>query len=109
MQISVQSTGGLEKRMQVELPAEDVEREVDQELTKISRTARLNGFRPGKAPMKVVRQQFGERVRAQVVDDLLRSSFVNAVSQQNLRPAGDPRIEGVSAGPAEDADSQSAL
>lgn len=101
MQISVQSTGGLEKRMQVELPAEDVEREVDQELTKISRTARLNGFRPGKAPMKVVRQQFGERVRAQVVDDLLRSSFVNAVSQQNLRPAGDPRIEGVSAAKGE--------
>lgn len=101
MQISVQSTGGLEKRMQVELPAADVEREVDQELAKISRTARLNGFRPGKAPLKVVRQQFGERVRAQVVDDLLRSSFVSAVSQRNLRPAGDPRIEGVSASKGE--------
>lgn len=101
MQISVQSTGGLEKRMQVELPAADVEREIDQELAKISRTARLNGFRPGKAPLQVVRQQFGERVRAQVVDDLLRSSFVSAVSQQNLRPAGDPRIEGVSASKGE--------
>jgi trigger factor len=101
MQVSVQSTGGLEKRMQVELPASDVEREVDQELTKLSRTARLKGFRPGKAPIKVVRQQFGERVRAQVVDDLLRSSFVTAVTQENLRPAGDPRIEGVSAAKGE--------
>jgi trigger factor len=101
MQVSVQSTGGLEKRMQVELPAEDVEREINQQLTKLSRTARLNGFRPGKAPMKVVRQQFGERVRAQVVDDLLRSSFASAVNQQKLRPAGDPRIEGVSAATGE--------
>ena len=101
MQVSVQSTGGLEKRMQVELPAADVEREIDQELTKLSRTARLKGFRPGKAPIRVVRQQFGERVRAQVVDDLLRSSFVNAVTQENLRPAGDPRIEGISAAKGE--------
>src|SRR5882672_3428227 len=96
MQVSVQSTGGLEKRMQVELPADEVERTIDEELTKLSRTARLNGFRPGKAPMRVVRQQFGARVRKQVVDDLLRSSFQFAASQQKLVPVGDPRIEALS-------------
>ena len=96
MQVSVQSTGGLEKRMQVELPADQVERTIDEELTKLSRTARLNGFRPGKAPMRVVRQKFGSRVRQQVVDDLLRSSFQYAAREQNLVPVGDPRIEGLS-------------
>ncbi len=96
MQVSVQSTGGLEKRMQVELPAEQVERTIDEELTKLSRTARLNGFRPGKAPMRVVRQKFGAQVRKQVVDDLLRSSFQYAASQQKLVPVGDPRIEALS-------------
>jgi trigger factor len=96
MQVSVQSTGGLEKRMQVELPADEVERTIDQELSKLSRTARLNGFRPGKAPMQVVRQKFGARVRKQVVDDLLRSSFQYAAREQNLVPVGDPRIEGLS-------------
>lgn len=96
MQVSVQSTGGLEKRMQVELPAEQVERTIDEELTKLSRTARLNGFRPGKAPLRVVRQKFGAQVRKQVVDDLLRSSFQFAASQQKLVPIGDPRIEALS-------------
>jgi len=96
MQVSVQSTGGLEKRMQVELPADQVERTIDEELTKLSRTARLNGFRPGKAPLRVVRQKFGARVRQQVVDDLLRSSFQYAAKEQNLVPVGDPRIEGLS-------------
>jgi trigger factor len=96
MQVSVQSTGGLEKRMHVELPAEEVERTIDEELARLSRTARLNGFRPGKAPMGVVRQKFGAQVRKQVVDDLLRSSFQSAANQQNLVPIGDPRIEGLS-------------
>ncbi|MGH8264968.1 MAG: trigger factor, partial [Steroidobacteraceae bacterium] len=96
MQVSVQSTQGLEKRMQVELPADEVERTVDEELTKLSRTARLNGFRPGKAPLKVVRQKFGAQVRKQVVDDLLRSSFLSAAREHRLVPVGDPRIEGLS-------------
>jgi trigger factor len=96
MQVSVQTTSGLEKRMQVELPADEVERTVDEELTKLSRTARLNGFRPGKAPMTVVRQKFGAQVRKQVVDDLLRSSFLSAAREHKLVPVGDPRIEGLS-------------
>jgi trigger factor len=96
MQVSVQATGGLERRMQVELPADEVERTIDAELVKISRTARLDGFRPGKAPIGVVRQKFGAQVRKQVVDDLLRSSFQSAASQQNLVPVGDPRIEDLS-------------
>ena len=60
MQVSVESIGKLERRMQVQVPAERVSEEIAARLKTISRTARLKGFRPGKAPLKVIRQQFGE-------------------------------------------------
>ncbi|MGH8150728.1 MAG: trigger factor [Steroidobacteraceae bacterium] len=97
MQISV--TGdGLERRMEVAVPADEVQRKVDERLERLSRTARLKGFRPGRAPFTVVRQQFGEQVHAEVVSELLRSSFADAVSQEHLTPATGPRIEPISFG-----------
>ena len=71
-------------------------------LKRLSRTARLKGFRPGKAPLAVVTKQFGEQVRAEVLSDLMRSSFAQAVSQEKLRPAGGPRIEPLALGPESD-------
>jgi trigger factor len=59
----------------------------------LSRTARLNGFRPGKAPIKVIRQQFGTQVHREVIGELLQSSFAEAVTEKQLSPAGNPRIE----------------
>jgi len=99
MQVSLTATNGLERRLEVAVPATDVTSEVEQRLKNISRTARLKGFRPGKAPITVVRKQFGEQVHAEVVSDLMRSSFQQAISQEKLMPAGGPRIEPITMGP----------
>jgi trigger factor len=98
MQVSLTATGGLERRLEVAVPATEVASEVEQRLKNISRTARLKGFRPGKAPITVVRKQFGEQVHAEVVTDLMRSSFAQALSQEKLTPAGGPRIEPITMG-----------
>jgi trigger factor len=93
MQVSVESIGKLERRMQVQVPAERVSQEIAARLKNISRTARLNGFRPGKAPLKVIRQQFGSQIHREVIGELLQSSYAEAVTQKQLTPAGSPRIE----------------
>jgi trigger factor len=102
MQVSLSDTGGLGKRLEVAVPATEVASEVAQRLKRLSRTARLKGFRPGKAPLAVITKQFGDQVRAEVVNDLMRSSFAQAVNQQNLKPAGGPRIEPIEVGPDTD-------
>jgi len=102
MHVSLSATGGLERRLEVAVPANEVAAEIDQRLKKISRTARLKGFRPGKAPFAVVRKQFGEQVRAEVVSDLMRSSFAQALTQEKLQPAGGPRIEPLAMPPESD-------
>lgn len=93
MQVSVESISKLERRMQVQVPAERVSQEIASRLQNLSRTARLNGFRPGKAPIKVIRQQFGSQVHREVIGELLQSSFAEAVTEKQLSPAGSPRIE----------------
>jgi trigger factor len=93
MQVSVESIGKLERRMQVQVPAERVSQEIAARLKNLSRTARLKGFRPGKAPLKVIRQQFGTQVHREVIGELLQSSYAEAVTQKQLSPAGSPRIE----------------
>ena len=102
MQVSVENTGKLERRMQVQVPAERVSKEIASRLKQLSRTARLNGFRPGKAPLTVIRQQFGPQVHREVIGELLQSSFSEAVTQQQLAPAGQPRIEPQSVGEGQD-------
>ncbi len=93
MQVSLTATGGLERRLEVAVPAQRVDSEVDERLKKLSRTARLKGFRPGKAPIQVIKKQFGEQVRAEVVGDLMRATLAEAITQEKLRPAVGPRIE----------------
>ncbi|HUQ12452.1 MAG TPA: trigger factor, partial [Steroidobacteraceae bacterium] len=102
MQVSLTATGGLERRLEVAIPASQIDGEVAQRLNKISRTARLKGFRPGKAPLAVIRQQYGEQVHGEVVSDLMRSSFSEAVAREKLNPAGGPRIEPIAMGPGAD-------
>ncbi|MGA0085695.1 MAG: trigger factor [Steroidobacteraceae bacterium] len=99
MQVSVSTTQGLERRIEVAVPAERVSAEIEGRLKQIARTARLKGFRPGKAPLTVVRKQYGEQVQGEVVSELFRQSFGEAISTQNLKPATDPRIESLSAEP----------
>jgi trigger factor len=102
MQVSVESISKLERRMQVQVPAERVTKEIAARLKSLSRTARLNGFRPGKAPLKVIRQQFGSQVHREVIGELLQSSFAEAVTEKHLSPAGNPRIEPQSVGEGQD-------
>jgi trigger factor len=102
MQVSVESIGKLERRMQVQVPAERVSEEIATRLKHLSRTARLKGFRPGKAPLTVIRRQFGQQVHREVIGELMQSSFAEAVSQKQLAPAGSPRIEPKSVGEGQD-------
>ncbi len=93
MQVTVESTGTLERRMRVELPAERIENEVASRLKSVGRTAKIKGFRPGKVPPKVVRQRYGKQIREEVLSELMQKSYTDAVMQENLNPAGGPRIE----------------
>jgi trigger factor len=102
MQVSVETTGALERRIEVSVPRERIEQAIDERLKRVSRTAKLKGFRPGKVPFKVVKQQFGAQVRQEVLSDLMQSSFAEAVTQQKLSPAAGPRIEPISVGPEQD-------
>ncbi|HEY0310218.1 MAG TPA: trigger factor [Luteimonas sp.] len=92
-QVSVESIGNLERRMTLRVPSRDVDDQVGGRLREIARTARIKGFRPGKVPTKVVEQRFGQQVRAEVLDNLLRQGFDSAVRENELRIAGSPRIE----------------
>ena len=102
MQVSLTATGGLERRLEVAIPAAQVDGEVSQRLNTISRTARLKGFRPDKAPLAVIRQQYGEQVHGEVINDLMRKSFSEAVAREKLNPAGGPRIEPIALSPGAD-------
>lgn len=93
MQVSVENTSTLERRMTVQVPEEQVKGEVDKRLSEVRRSARIPGFRPGKVPGKVISQRFGRQVREEVVGELLQSSFFEALQQESLNPAGPPRIE----------------
>ncbi len=101
MQVKVESTGTLERRMRVELPAESIDQEVNSRLKSVGRTAKIKGFRPGKVPAKVVRQKYGKQIREEVLSELMQKSYTAAVVQEKLNPAGGPKIE-----PEENADSE---
>jgi len=102
MQVSLEKSAGLERRMKVQVPAERVERETEDRLKSLSKRAKVDGFRPGKVPFNVVKQRFGEQVRSEVVTDLLQSTFNEALAQQKLNPAGGPRIDSLDAAPGKD-------
>jgi len=93
MQVTVESTGKLERKLRVELPSERIEQEVASRLKSVGRTAKIKGFRPGKVPPKVVRQRYGKQVREEVLSEMMQKSYTDAVMQENLNPAGSPKIE----------------
>jgi len=93
MQTNIETLGKLERRLDMAVPAEQIEREVEQRLRKLSRTVRMDGFRPGKVPLKIVAQQYGPQIRSEVVGDAVQKAFSDVVREKNLRVAGYPRIE----------------
>lgn len=93
MQVSIETTTGLERRMTVEVPAAEVENAVNARLNEAAKTVRINGFRKGKVPMKVIRNRFGAGVRQEVVGEIMSRSYYQALSEQQVKPAGQPKIE----------------
>jgi len=92
MDVSVENTGGLERRMTVTVPAERIDQEVGSRLKSMTRTVRLDGFRPGKVPLRVIEQKYGLQVRLEVINQVVNSTLQEALVQENLRPAGEPSI-----------------
>ncbi len=101
MQVSVETTDGLERRMKVTIPAEEVDKEVEKRLKSLSRTVKMKGFRPGKVPLRVIASQYGPSVRQEVLSELTQNSFREAIAQENLRLASMPHIEPQAVEPGE--------
>ncbi|HTN50274.1 MAG TPA: trigger factor [Burkholderiaceae bacterium] len=93
MQQTVESTGALERRIDLTVPAAAVEKEVQNRLAKLARSVKMPGFRPGKVPMKMVAATYGAQVQAEVLNDKVGEAFNSAVSAGKLRVAGTPRLE----------------
>jgi trigger factor len=93
MQVSVEKTGDLERRMTVQVPGDSIASQVSSRLNELRRQVRLKGFRPGKVPMNVVRQRYGKQVREEVLGQVMESSLQQAIGQENLRVAGVSRLQ----------------
>ena len=93
MQVSVEAGEGLERKLTVQVPAETVEMEVNNRLSSLKNTVRLDGFRPGKIPLKVIKQKYSGAVLQEVAGELMQRSFRDAITQENLTPVGDPVID----------------
>ncbi len=102
MQVSIETLEGLERKMTVQIPSERVSEAVEKKLRDLSKTVRIDGFRPGKVPLKVVQQKFGGHVRQEVIGDVIESSYQEALVQEKVRPAGRPSIDSVSSEETED-------
>ncbi len=88
MQVSVEKTGDLERRMTVQVPAENIDSKVSGRLDELRRQVRLKGFRPGRVPMNIIRQRYGDQVREEVLQQVMQSSLQEAIGEQKLRVAG---------------------
>lgn len=93
MQVSIESSTGLERQLKIGVPADKIEQEVTARLEKATKTVSIKGFRKGKVPLRVVKQHYGKGVRQEVVGEVVNSSFYEAIQQEDLRPVGQPRID----------------
>jgi trigger factor len=93
MQVSVENTGALERRLTVQVPGEEIQDKVDSKLKELTKSVRIKGFRPGRVPLSVVRQRYGKQVRLDVVNETMQRSLQQALREQDLRPAAPPVVE----------------
>ncbi|MBB5017739.1 trigger factor [Chitinivorax tropicus] len=93
MQVNLETLGQLERRLNIVVPFAQIDAEVNSRLKRVSRTAKIQGFRPGKAPLRIVEQFYGPQVREEVLGETVQRSFSQAVTEQQLRVAGYPRFE----------------
>lgn len=93
MQVSVETTSSIERRMTIGVPAEQVESEVQKRLQQTAKTVKINGFRPGKVPFSVVKKRYGQGVRQEVLGEVMRNAYVEALAEEKINPAGYPKFE----------------
>jgi len=93
MQVSVEMTSGLERRMTVQIPKERIDNEVQTRLVNLKGKAKISGFRPGKVPMSEIKRRYAGQVTQEVIGEVMQSSFYEAINQEKLRPAGVPQIQ----------------
>jgi trigger factor len=90
MQVSVETTGAVERRMTIEVPKEDIVPKIQSQLKSMARKTKVDGFRPGKVPVRVIEQKYGNKVRQEVLGEILKTSFSEALTQEKLSLVGDP-------------------
>ncbi len=95
MKVTIEAADGLERRLRVVVPSGDIDARVDQKIKTTSHTIKIKGFRPGKAPPREVHRRYGKEIRQDIAAQVIQSSFDEAVIEQQLSPAGMPRIEEV--------------
>jgi trigger factor len=93
MQVSVETTQGLERKMTISVPAADIDNEIRKRIQQLAKTQRIPGFRPGKIPLKVITKRYGEAVKHEVYTEVMQQNYYQAVIQQKINPAGAPRVE----------------
>ena len=93
MQVSVETTNGLERKLIIDVPAENIDGAVQKRLQDLARNVKMNGFRPGKVPFSVVKKRYGASVRQEVLGDVMQRHYFEAVQQEKLMPAGYPQLE----------------
>lgn len=93
MQISVEKTSELSRKMTVSVPETVVQEKIAERLKALAREVKIDGFRPGKVPQHVVKKMYGERIRGEITGDLIKDTYYDALQDQDLKPAGYPHIE----------------
>ena len=93
MQVSVETTQGLERRLTITVPADKIEKEYNSRLNQVAKTRRIDGFRPGKAPKALIQKMYGEAIVADVADAVMQRHFVEALVAEKLNPVGAPTLE----------------
>lgn len=93
MQVSVETTQGLERRLTITVSADSVDSAVKQRLQQLAKTQRINGFRPGKVPVSVIKKRFGAAVRQEVAGDVMQRNFYEAIIKEQITPAGMPTFD----------------
>ena len=93
MQVSLETLSGLERKLIIEVPAETIDKQVKSRLAEAAKTFQMKGFRKGKVPISVIKNRFGKSMRQEVLGDVMNQSYYEALSQEKVRPAGQPKIE----------------
>jgi len=93
MQVSVENTGGLQRKLTVQVPGDEIQQQVESKLKELSKSVRVKGFRPGRVPLSVVRQRYGKQVRLDIVNETMQRTLQEAIREKELRPASLPQVD----------------